>query len=267
MPTNNNPPPAATATPGPGDRTGTLPRTLAETLLSGRGAASIAHETGVVIADSYRVLAVAVRHRAPGEDGPSTGSALWEMAPDLPALLSPQAVAAGTEDGATILVPAQSLPAAAADQVIGRLCREREAPIIAVAADAAPAQIPATARQAWEIMDVVRRLRLPAGLYRLDDLALEYQLTRPGPGRDQLAALLDPLDDHPDLMRMLHIHIANNLNRQRTARALRIHPNTVDYRLKRIGELTGLDAGEAPGLWYLRSALVVRGYTEPDPPL
>ncbi|NEW36894.1 PucR family transcriptional regulator, partial [Nocardia cyriacigeorgica] len=45
---------------------------------------------------------------------------------------------------------------------------------------------------------------------------------------------------------------------QRTARILHVHPNTVDYRLRRIGRLTGLDLSPTEGLWYLRSALVAR---------
>ncbi|WP_280381795.1 helix-turn-helix domain-containing protein, partial [Nocardia wallacei] len=48
--------------------------------------------------------------------------------------------------------------------------------------------------------------------------------------------------------------------RQRTARLLHVHTNTVDYRLKRIGQLTGFDPTQASGLWYLRSALVARTY-------
>ncbi|RDI42463.1 PucR family transcriptional regulator, partial [Nocardia mexicana] len=73
-------------------------------------------------------------------------------------------------------------------------------------------------------------------------------------------SLLDPLDHHPELLDTLQTHIAHNLNRQRTARLLHVHTNTVDYRLKRIGQLTGFDPTQASGLWYLRSALVARSY-------
>ncbi|MFQ6397498.1 helix-turn-helix domain-containing protein [Nocardia sp. KC 131] len=41
---------------------------------------------------------------------------------------------------------------------------------------------------------------------------------------------------------------------------LHIHTNTVDYRLKRIGQITGHNATEGMGLWYLRSALNARGF-------
>ncbi|MFI5718573.1 PucR family transcriptional regulator [Nocardia sp. NPDC051750] len=256
------------AEPGDGSRTTPAPRTLAATLLSGRSSASVAREAGVAVADSYHVLAVrsaAAGHEPSAGHEPVSGGHIRAVRIELPAMISPQALALATEDGVTVLVPAEALAESSVDEVIGRFARRHAVPIVAVVhAHSAPEDLPDTAEQAWEIVDLVRRLRLPAGVYRFDDLALEYQLTRPGPGRDQLASLLDALDEHPELIRTLRIHIANNLNRQRTARVLHIHPNTVDYRLKRIGELTGLDANEAPGLWYLRSALVVRGYADTE---
>ncbi|MGW4718072.1 PucR family transcriptional regulator, partial [Nocardia sp. NPDC004260] len=85
----------------------------------------------------------------------------------------------------------------------------------------------------------------------------ERHCTRPGIGRDVLGTQVAPLMEHPDLLETLRIHIDNDLNRQRTARQLHVHPNTVDYRLRRIAQLTGLDPADARGLWYLRSALIV----------
>jgi DNA-binding PucR family transcriptional regulator len=68
------------------------------------------------------------------------------------------------------------------------------------------------------------------------------------------------LDEHPELLETMQVHIAHNLNRQRTARLLNVHINTVDYRLKRIGQLTGFDSTQASGLWHPRSALVAHTY-------
>ncbi len=87
-----------------------------------------------------------------------------------------------------------------------------------------------------------------------------HSLTRPGPAREHLGAALDPLDDNPELLETLRVHISNNLNRQLTARVLYVHANTIDYRFKRIGQLIGFDPGQVKGLWYLRSALVARSY-------
>ncbi|MFI1462135.1 PucR family transcriptional regulator [Nocardia carnea] len=243
---------------------GTEKRTLAATLLTGSSPARAARAAGVVVAGSYHVLAVDIPPPAPalGREPAAAHSEGCRITPgELAEFFSPEALAHWTTDGTTVLIPAHAGTGSDLDASVDRVVQAVGAPVVTAIAEASPAGIPTAAEQVWAIVDVVRRLRLTAGLYRFDDLALEYQLTRPGPGRDQLASLLDPLDVHPELTRTLHTHIANNLNRQRTARALHIHPNTVDYRLKRIGELTGLDANEAPGLWYLRSALVVRGYT------
>src|SRR5215218_1433982 len=46
-------------------------------------------------------------------------------------------------------------------------------------------------------------------------------------------------------------------NLEATARALFVHPNTVRYRLKRAGELTGLSATDPRGSWTLQVALAL----------
>lgn len=110
----------------------------------------------------------------------------------------------------------------------------------------------------------MERLHFAPGLYRFTDLALEYQITRPGPARAKLCSALDPLDKHPELMETLRRHVANNSNRQQTARMLNIHTYTVDYRLRKIGQLAGHDATTQGGMWQLRSALVARIYRHVD---
>jgi sugar diacid utilization regulator len=39
----------------------------------------------------------------------------------------------------------------------------------------------------------------------------------------------------------LELYLAEDLNRRRTATAPHLHPSTVDYRLRRVVALTGLD--------------------------
>ncbi|WP_030515881.1 helix-turn-helix domain-containing protein [Nocardia sp. NRRL WC-3656] len=63
----------------------------------------------------------------------------------------------------------------------------------------------------------------------------------------------------------MRCHIATGLNRRRTGKTLNLHPNTVDYRLRRIAELTGFHAHRYPDLWYLRSALVVHSVRSARP--
>ena len=78
-------------------------------------------------------------------------------------------------------------------------------------------------------------------MYELDDLLLEYQLSRPGPARDRLAGMLAPLADRQDLLATLRCYLGNARNRRQTALDLHVHASTVDYRLRQVGRLTGLD--------------------------
>ncbi|MGW5385367.1 PucR family transcriptional regulator [Nocardia sp. NPDC003963] len=272
MPVDDNTP-APSRRPGTTEPTGAAgpvpdagragPRTLAAALLAGRGVAAIARASGTDIADSYHVLTLETRH----DGDPAARLAPVDaraLADTFAAVLPGPALAHIDTTGPTILAPADTVTRGELDTAIeclGRTLGARPSVLVAVAP---PADIPEVAAHSRELLTIVRRLGLPPGFYHSDDLALEYQLTRPGPARDQLVTLLDPLVAHPELVHTLRTHIANNLNRQRTARALHIHPNTVDYRLKRIGTLTGFDANEAPGLWYLRSALVASGYAAGD---
>ena len=89
-------------------------------------------------------------------------------------------------------------------------------------------------------------------------MLLEYQLTRPSDAHAALSELLDPLDRNPDLPHTLEVYLANDLDRRRTAAALHVHPNTLDYRLRRIVELTGLDPATSRGLQLLGASLAAR---------
>jgi DNA-binding PucR family transcriptional regulator len=92
----------------------------------------------------------------------------------------------------------------------------------------------------------------------LHDVLLEYQLTRPSDALVALRGLLDPIDRNPDMARTLEIYLANDLDRRRTAAALHVHPNTLDYRLRRVVELTAVDPSTSRGLQLLGAALAAR---------
>ncbi|MGW4364344.1 PucR family transcriptional regulator [Nocardia takedensis] len=238
--------------------------TLTAALLSGHSSATMARECGVEIADAYAVLALWVpatpEERDPRADAATQARRTAHRIQARLASTHRHPLALFDRHGGTILVPGGKFGHEALETLVAELSEAARAPITATVVDAAADRIPQAAEQAHELLDMVRRLRCESGLYRFDDMALEYQLTRPGPGREYLGALLDPLDDHPDLLETLRLHIGNNLNRQRTARLMHVHTNTIDYRLKRIGTLIGFDPTQPSGLWYLRSALVARSY-------
>jgi sugar diacid utilization regulator len=113
--------------------------------------------------------------------------------------------------------------------------------------------------QVREVLRLVVRLDRPAGLHRLSDVVLPYQLARRSDALPLLLGVLDPLAPHPDLLLTLEVYLAEDLDRRRTAAALHIHPNTLDYRLKRIVALTGLDPTSTSGLQLLAAAVTARG--------
>jgi DNA-binding PucR family transcriptional regulator len=133
-----------------------------------------------------------------------------------------------------------------------------------LAAECAPPQgVPAAARLVEEVLEVVRVFEQPPGGYRLADVLLEYQLTRSSQATALLAGLLDPLLDNPDLLRTLTAYLDTGLDRRRTAELLHVHPNTVDYRLRRVVVLTGLDPMDPAHLQRIGAALAARRLTPP----
>jgi sugar diacid utilization regulator len=241
----------------------TAAHTLTSALLGGHSTSTMARQCGIEIAESYVVLAVSLPPHQ-DEHNPGLNSQvvarrkLRRVQAELATQCGETVLSLLSVDGGTILIPT-GFDDEWLDTLIERLTLVAEVPITATCVEsAAPAEIPDAADQVHELLDLVQRMRCAPGLYRFDDLALEYQLTRPGPGRQYLESLLNPLDKHPELLETIRTHIGNDLNRRRTARDLHVHTNTVDYRLKRIGQLTGFDPAQPQGLWYLRSALVAR---------
>ncbi|MFG2628873.1 PucR family transcriptional regulator [Streptomyces sp. NPDC048473] len=129
---------------------------------------------------------------------------------------------------------------------------------IAAVPAAAPEAVPEASRTAVEILRVARTCGLPPGLHRLDDVLLEFHLSRPGPSSHRIAALLDPVAGRPELLQTLRIHLAQHQDRRLTAALLGLHPNTVDNRLAKLTELTGLDPSSPRGAALAIAALLLR---------
>lgn len=79
-------------------------------------------------------------------------------------------------------------------------------------------------------------IRLPVLLDGLRDGWQAQELLRP-------LRCLRMQDPHGVLIKTLHIWFRHNQQMGPTAQALFVHKNTLNYRLKRIAELTGLDLG------------------------
>ncbi len=74
---------------------------------------------------------------------------------------------------------------------------------------------------------------------------------------DWLRSLARALDSGPDLLLTLDAYYRHDMRRGSTATALNVHTRTLDYRLRRVRELTGIDPGSTRGVRTL-SAVVTR---------
>lgn len=238
-------------------------------LLENEAAADLAERAGVPLARSYAVLALDVA--LPESDESDAGSAVaarrrirWTQA-ELDAYAHTPVL--GTFDGrrGIALLPA---PAECADSLVDAIAARLGAPVFAALSDIVePVRLSAAVQETVEVADLARALGLPHRLYRLDDLLLEHQLARPGPARARLAGRLDKLTDHPYLLETLRAHVKHGADRQQTAADLHVHPNTLDYRLRRAAQLTGLDPTRPADARIIAAALLIRqldGTPEPS---
>ncbi|MEY9876834.1 hypothetical protein ABH931_006346 [Streptacidiphilus sp. MAP12-33] len=173
-------------------------------------------------------------------------------------------------EGGHALVPAEALgprgPEAGRvpDMLAARLARVCEADVWVAATEARDGPgIAAAGRTAGEVLRLARALGRRPGVYRLDDVLLEFHLSRAGEASAPLAALLDPLADRPELLATLRSYLAHQQDRRATARELGLHPNTVDNRLTRAGELVGIDVTAPRGYALALTALTLRDLRGP----
>ncbi|MEV8328710.1 helix-turn-helix domain-containing protein [Kitasatospora sp. NPDC056731] len=264
-----------------GDRRGAARQSLLTALLAGTPADEAAARAGLQLPPRYAVLCLSVAdhpdERAPGVDPGIAGRRkLRRLVAELDHRTRQSAITALTPSGGLVLVPLGPPPEARPERASGRpgmpaelpwqhlaatvaaAARAGGVPVLAAAAAAAPDEVPGAAALAYEVLDVARAFDRPPGLYRLDDVLLEYQLTRPSQARSRLAALLEPLADGGELLTTLRTHLAGGLNRRHTAGALHLHPNTVDYRLRRIAALTGLDPARPADVLRITAAIAAR---------
>ncbi|HEX7304003.1 helix-turn-helix domain-containing protein [Lentzea sp.] len=234
-------------------------RALVAALLTGREAEPLADRIGLDLSSHHVVLAVRVDAPPPAEDARFAAHALVRR---LRAELPKHALSALDHDGGTVLLPTtaagleQELTDAA--DLVRRLHTAAGIGVVGgIAAAESREDVPTAARQAADIAELVQRLGRAPGAYVLDDVLLEYQLCRPGPGRKRLALVVDKLAEHPDLLHTLREFLGNDHNRHRTAEKLHLHRNTLNYRLRRVAELTGYNPADPADVRLLAASLIV----------
>jgi hypothetical protein len=243
-------------------------RAVASALLSGESADKLAARVGVSIAPSYVVLEVSIDDH-PDEHEHGVGGAVaarrklrrvqgrlerWAGQPVI-GLLEPgggPVLIATTPDEADKVV-------AAMPELFAELADAAGAPVNAgVAVAMTIGDLAGATRQAGDVLALATGLGRGPGAYTLSDVLLEYQLSRPSDALPELGMLLEPLERNPDLVLTLETYLAHDLDRRGTAAALHVHPNTLDYRLRRVVELTGIDPATTRGLQLVGAALAAR---------
>ncbi|MGW4364296.1 PucR family transcriptional regulator [Nocardia takedensis] len=241
----------------------TAAQTVASALLGGRGAEAPARQAGIPIAAAYQVVALAVAEH-PDETDPRADPTvvarrtLRRLQSRLASALESRALALLSPEGGTLLIPADGDGPLLTPEILTLLSEAAQVPLRAAVVDSVTDEVPAAARQAHELLGLVQVGARGPGLYRMADLAVEYQLTRGGPAGHRIATVLDPLDDHPELFATMRAYLGNDMNRRLTARQLYVHPNTVDYRLRRIAQLTPIDLATSAGISQAAIALLAR---------
>lgn len=243
---------------------------LLEALLSGdEGALAAADGAGSSLAPTYLIVQVGLPDLPLGE--PSEASALVRVVAERRRRRVAQGLFAGVArhepltrfrpDGILLLLPrgdasGRSWSDADAESLVEGLGESLQTRVRAAAVESAPEGVREGAGVAADLLDLITRMDQPAGLHHLRDHLVPFQLSRPGPAAEALRARLAPLMERSDLLETLRVHIAEELSRTRTAARLSVHPNSVDYRLGRVRELTGLDPGRPSDLAVLRAALL-----------
>lgn len=235
-------------------------------LMAGRDPGRAASQSGLTVAARYAVVSLRLGAVEPARPGRACDVAALRremtVRHRLEELAGADALTILRDPVGTALVPLDgqhsSDERAATREMVGTLAAELSVAVHAGVALAEPHEIPAVVTQTEEIAELAAATGRACGAYFLDEILLSYQLTRPGPGRDLLAARMRALDAHADWETTLRAYVDAGYDRRRAAGALHVHPNTVDYRLRRIAELCGLDAADATERSAVVGALAVR---------
>ncbi|MFH8451041.1 PucR family transcriptional regulator [Streptomyces fungicidicus] len=124
-----------------------------------------------------------------------------------------------------------------------------------------------------DALDLARRISRAAPLRRASarlrphtvaDVFVELAVADAPFVDEWLHAVSRSLQSGPDLLVTLDAYYRHDMHRGATAAALNVHPRTLDYRLRRVRELTGTDPGSTRGVRILTS-VVTRHLSEAWP--
>ena len=229
-------------------------------------ARSKALELGVAESQPFRVAVARVRDgqtapEASGPGGPRPGGAADDAACAVGAMAGRGARLRAGDDRA------RAAAAPAPDRQGSRWPRDRAAVLAGLLRDRSagpeltcgmseptlqPELAPNALRQAEQAIELGTRLGRAGEVIRYEDLGINRLLLQIGDmhqlwqfAEDVLGPLIDYGATHRvDLISTLSAYLGQHESLKQTARVLRVHVNTVSYRIQRIGQLTSLDLSD-----------------------
>lgn len=196
-------------------------------------------------------------HHAPITWWPGKGSRSGELIALIP--LRPAAPPASTGSGNAETVQPHSVPDPVSDlvrdfaQALGRPC--------------AAGTVTSSLSEVADALDLARRVSRAAPLRRasarprphtMSDVFVELAVADAPFVDAWLRAVGRSLRPGPDLVVTLDAYYRHDMHRGAAAAALNVHPRTLDYRLRRVRELTGIDPGSTRGVRILSSVVTRR---------
>ncbi|MFD6290055.1 PucR family transcriptional regulator [Streptomyces sp. NPDC060205] len=156
------------------------------------------------------------------------------------------------------LVPADEDPAAVDRRVLS-LARDFAAavalPCAVGTATGAVFALAETARTASLVSRAAPVTGTPDRACTAADVFVEMGLVQLPQLDDWLRDLTGRLAEGPDLVATLDAYYRADMNRLRASAALHVHPRTLDYRLRRVRALIGVDPGSTRGIRLLSAAV------------
>jgi hypothetical protein len=210
---------------------------LLSALLSGVAAELATAREGLHVPPGYLVLAVAVHPRPDdlGAGGDATVAGrrrLGRLRAELHRQAGGPVLSSLTPDGGIVLLERPrgvgeptKRDRDRLDRLVADVGRVAGADLTVGVTAAEPAGVAAAAEIAREVLAVVRRSGRAPGVYQLDDVLLDYQLSRPGAALERLAAILLPLAGSDELVETLATFLRAG-GRRPAASELHVHPNT-----------------------------------------
>jgi DNA-binding protein Fis len=195
--------------------------------------------------DAYAVVAV---HRDAGDDDLERvlEQAFWSCG-------GHGALSSVTGEGGFVLVPTSD--EASAVELCREVSQELGGELWLGVCWRGSQEICAARYEASSVLALARGGRRPPGVYRVEDVFMEYAVMQDPAVLASFFTLITPVLRQDLLRTTLEVFIDANGNRSRAASELNIHRSTLDHRLSRIEQLTGCQPTGARGVQTLATAL------------